>query len=302
MTLYNKTASNERRYLRLFAFTIFALFSAYLVVNVSLAWIYIQALARPGCTSSPTPIAGVPIPEEHWLPINDRHVLRFWYYPPQNGAVVIAVGGLGGSLGNTLPPVEFLINRGYGVLQFDSRACAKPAALVTLGNNEVLDAAAGLAFLAGQPEVKRIGALGFSMGGVTVIRAAARHPEILAVVAEGGYFNLGAHIVKPESQDSILRKIFLYTVAGVYWLQTGTNPWRISPIDDLPEISPRPVLLIYGEHELSDGRGDLQYAAAHKPKTLWIVPGGNHGTNYTISPQEYQSRVLDFFHQALKEP
>jgi fermentation-respiration switch protein FrsA (DUF1100 family) len=171
-----------------------------------------------------------------------------------------------------------------------------------LGHTEVLDAAAGLEFLADQPDVNRIGAMGFSMGGVTAIRTTARHPEIMAVVAEGGYYNLGDHIVNPENPSSLPLRVFLYSIAAFYWLQTGINPWTVSPIDDLPHINPRPVMLIYGEHELSAGRGDLQYAAAREPKALWIVPGGTHGTNHIASPKEYQSHVLDFFRITLTEP
>jgi hypothetical protein len=62
------------------------------------------------------------------------------------------------------------------------------------------------------------------------------------------------------------------------------------------------VLLIYGEHELFAGRGDLQYATANEPKDLWIVPGGDHGNNHITLPQEYQTRVLGFFRFTLTEP
>lgn len=294
--------SPKRKYLRLFIFTLFVILVAYLVVNFGLAWIFINALTKPACNWSPSFIPESQGPQEHWLNTSDGHRLRFWYYPPQNGAVVLALGGLGGSLGSNLPSVEFLIDEGYGVLQIDSRACADPPAPVTLGYDEEQDAAAGLEFLNGQPEVSRIGAIGFSMGGVTAIRTAKRHSEIMAVVAEGGYYNLGDHIVKPENPSSISRKVFLYSIAVIYWLKTGVNPWTVSPIDDLPGISPRPVLLIYGEHELSAGRGDLQYTAASEPKELWIVPGGNHGTNHLISPHEYESHVLYFFRLNLTVP
>ena len=294
--------SRKRRYLRLFAFTIVATLIAYILVNTALAWQFVNALTKPACQHSPRSIEGLPPPTEFWLHTNDGHKLRFWYYPPKNGAVVIMLGGLGGSLGSNLPPADFLLAEGFGVLQIDSRACADPLALVTLGQTEVLDAAAGLQFLANQPDVNRIGAMGFSMGGVTAIRTAAHHSEILSVIAEGGYYNLGDHVIKPDIPSSLPRLFFLNSIAVLYWLQTGVNPWSISLIDDLPAINPRPVLLIYGEHELTAGRGDLQYAAAQEPKDLWIVPGGNHGTNHIAAPQEYRTRVMDFFRLTLTEP
>jgi fermentation-respiration switch protein FrsA (DUF1100 family) len=122
------------------------------------------------------------------------------------------------------------------------------------------------------------------------------------VIAEGGYYNLGDHLVKPKNPTTLPRKIFLYSIAVSYWLQTGINPWYVNPIDDLSAVKPRPIMFIYGEQELNAGQGDLQYAAAQEPKDLWVVPRGNHGTNHITSPEEYQARVLRFFQSTIVNP
>ena len=296
------TSTVENRRIRILRLSAFALGSGlvfYLAVNIGLASLYVTALAHPGCNKTVAPIADGPTAEEHILLTADGLRIRSWYYPPQNGAVILALGGPSGSLGESLPPVDFLLRNGYGVMQIDSRACATPPAAVTLGANELMEAEAGLNFLRSRPEVKQIGAMGFSMGGVTAIRTAARRPEIMAVVAEGGYYNLGKDFVEPEQAKPLYLNFFLHIVAGCFQYLYGINPWEISPVDDLPRISPRPVLLIYGEHEIQDGHGDIQLAAAREPKQLWIVPGGAHGTNYLVAPQEYERRVLEFFNQAL---
>ncbi len=275
---------------------------AYLTLSLGAAWAFSFFFTHPGCSAQPIPLPEFSTPQEHLLQTQDGLKLRAWYYPPQNGAVVIALGGMGGALGVNLPPVEFLLARGYGVLQIDTRACAKPPAPVTLGGAEAEDVAAGLAFLQSRPEAHRVGALGFSMGGVAVVRAAARHPDIAAVIDDGGYFNLGDDFIEPDEPKSLTRSLFLHYIAGAYWLQTGINPWEISPIDDLPAISPRPVFLIYGEHEATSGRAQAQFAAAGEPKELWIVPGSTHGSNHLIAPQEYERRVLEFFDKYLLSP
>ncbi len=137
------------------------------------------------------------------------------------------------------------------------------------------------------------------MGGVGVVRAAARHPGLAAIVAEGAYFNLGDDIVEADRPTGFVQRAFLYTIAGAYWIQTGINPWGSSPIDDLPAISPRPVMLIYGEYEAAAGRAEFQYAATLDPKELWIVPQGGHGSNHLVAPQEYDRRILAFFTRSL---
>lgn len=287
------------RITRLAVFTLIISLLFYLVANLSFAGLYISALTHPGCNPTPAPIPNISPPEEHILLTADGLRIRSWYYPPQNGVVLLALGGPGGSLGQNLPPAGFLLHSGFGLIQIDSRACAQPAAAVTLGANELMDAEAALTFLRSRPEVEQIGAYGFSMGGVTAIRTAARHREIAGVVAEGGYFNMGKDFVEPEKSKPLYLSVFLYTVAGLFRCQYGINPWEISPVDDLPRINPRPVLLIYGEYELNDGHGDIQFAAAKEPRQLWIVPGSTHGTNYLVAQQEYERRVLEFFNLAL---
>jgi dipeptidyl aminopeptidase/acylaminoacyl peptidase len=278
------------------------LLAALLAVDVTIAWLYVSALTRPGCPQAAF-LDGLPEPEQHRLRLDDGRALRAWYYPSENGAAILAMGGLGGALGRKLPPVVPLIRAGYGVLQIDTFACAEPPARVTLGAREVDAAAAGVDFLLLRPDVHpaRIGAIGFSMGGVTLIRAAARQPHIRALVAEGGYDHLGEHITRPGVEKPLPRAVFLHTVAAVYWLQTGVNPWRVSPRADIAAISPRPVLLIYGGNEVVRGGGWAQHEAAGEPKQIWIVPGGGHGGNYRIAPDAYERRVLNFFERYLGE-
>jgi hypothetical protein len=38
-----------------------------------------------------------------------------------------------------------------------------------------------------------------------------------------------------------------------------------------------------------------QFDAASEPKEIWIVPSGNHGTNYFVAQTSYEDQVLDFF-------
>lgn len=289
-----------KKTLRLGLFVLVTSLAVLLAINFSLAWMYVSALTQPGC-SLPQPFLDYDSPEEIWLKTEDDLQLKAWYYPSRNGAALLTLGGVGGSLGDTLPPVRALLDAGYGILQIDGRACAQPPRRATLGGDELFDAQAGLDYLLSRPEIddSRIGAFGFSMGGVTSLRLAARHPKIQAVVAEGGYDRLGKHITQPGPGKSPTRVIFLHTVALNFWLQTGVNPWSINPRDDIDKIAPRPVLLIYGEHEIERGGGDLQHAAAGGPKELWIVPGGNHGSNFSLYPNEYNRRVIDFLDKYL---
>jgi dipeptidyl aminopeptidase/acylaminoacyl peptidase len=286
------------RWRRVVGLTLASLLVVLLALDVNLAWLYIDALLYPGCPS-PEPLAEHPPHESVFLRSADDLEIEAWYYPGTKGSAILALGGIHGAWGSQLPPVDFLLDAGYPVLQIGTRACT--SAPVTLGGKELLDAEAGLQYLLEQPEVDRIALYGFSMGGVTGIRTAARHPEVAAVIAEGGYFNLGQDFTEPGSERGPLRFVFLYTLAGMYWLRSRVNPWQVSPLDDIRRISPRPILLIYGEHEAASGRAELQYEAAGDPKELWLVPGGDHGSNHQVAGEAYQQRVLDFLSQSLGE-
>jgi fermentation-respiration switch protein FrsA (DUF1100 family) len=266
------------------------------ILDIGLSWIYVEVLTNPGCRT-PKTIPNIAPPNEYTLQTEDGLNIKAWYYPSKNGAAILSMGGLGGSLGDRSPPVGFLIKAGYGVLQMDSRACAKPSSRVTLGAKEVLDARAGLKFLLSRPETdpNRIGAYGFSMGGVTIIRTAALEPQIVALLPEGGYTNLGDLFVDPGVSKPLPISIFRHTVAAVFSLRTGQNPWLISPIDDLSSIYPRPILFIYGENEVENGWAYEKFSADQESISIWVVPGGSHGQNHIVNRREYEHRVIEFF-------
>lgn len=271
---------------------------ALLILSILPPWIFTYALTHPGC-NDPNPIAGLPQPKEHLLRTADGLALRAWYYPSKNKAGIIALGGMGGSLGTNLPPVEILVRQGYGILQIDGRACAQPAAPVTLGYWEAQDAATGYAFLRNQPEIdtQRIGVYGFSMGGAAAIRFASREPGVAAVVVDGGYSNLGENFAG-YGQGGMPTRWMGFISGLAFRLQTGIDPFTSNPAGDISAISPRPLLLIYGEAEAGSPLNTL-WQAAGLPKERWIVPGGSHGRNHLAAPDEYFRRVVEFFNLAL---
>ena len=287
----------NQRFIRLTIFAFFWFVTIMIILGVGSAWIFISQLIYPGCPD-PTLILGLPIPEEHWLGTEDGYSIRIWYYPTKNNAAIITFGGPVGSLGDHTFPNDALIQEGFGIVQVDTRACASPTAPVTLGGNELYDAKAALSFLQGQDSVDegKIGAMGFSLGGATAIRLAAQHPEIQSVVRDGGFSNLG-ELLNPSPRNSIPIEFFQIICLEIFRDTTGINPWDVSPVDDLKMIAPRPVLLIFGETEANYGLE--QYKAAKEPKTLWIVPNGAHGMNYSVAPDEYKERLLTFFSQTL---
>lgn len=258
------------------------------------------SFSRPVCGEVPALPDHFPDPQIKSIPTFDDRTIKIWVYPSQNGAVVISLGGFIGSQGINLPKVDFLLEEGYGIVQVAGRGCADPPGKVTLGYYESYDAEAVLEYVLenGLAEEGKVGVIGFSMGGAAAVQAAARNSGFSAVVAEGGYANLDQNFKNVESP--LFDPFFASLSTFFFWL-TGVDPKDSSPIDVIDQISPRPILLIYGEHEVVNGKGMEQFDAAQEPKQIWIVPGGAHGSNVVVAAEEYRQRVLEFFNQSLLE-
>jgi dienelactone hydrolase len=231
----------------------------------------------------------------------DRTKLTAWWVPSENGGAVILLPGIGGSRDGLLEQGAMLARHGYGVLMIEFQSCAEPQAVFTLGRDEIDVVAGALAFVQAQPGVdrNRIGVLGYSVGGASAILSTAQLQDIRAVVAEGNFYNLGDDIANVDGSNSPLQNLYYQAILFFFRYYTGVDARLISPIDAIGQISPRPVLLIFGEYEVDSGRAYEQFAAAEEPKSLWIVPGVGHGGYIQAWPEDYEARVIGFFNEAL---
>ena len=284
--------------------------SGLLCLGVEISRRYAYILSHPGCSGPHRSPADVGIPDYREVTVaplevdnvtSDELRLRAWWLPSKNGAAVILIPGIGHARDGLLDHGAMLARHGYGVLLVDPRSCASPEPVFTAGYDEVEDVAAALAFVQAQPGVRPdgVGVLGFSVGGATAILSAAQLDDIQAVVAEGNFYNLGHDIANTGGDNSLLADFYPQVILFFYRFYTGVDARHISPIDAIGDISPRPVFLVFGEHEVGSGRAHQQFAAAGEPKLLWIVPGVGHGGYIQTWPDEYETRVIDFFDEAL---
>jgi len=233
--------------------------------------------------------------QEIELITEDNVILSAWYTPPQNGAVILVAHGFGGMRPEAF--YELFVSQGYGVVAWDFRVHGKSEGeFSTFGYNEALDTKAALDFALAQPGVEHVGAWGGSMGAVTVIRAAARYPEIEALVADSPFATLEdeAKLVFPFSMTRWLTQYF----AGK---ETGLRFDLVRPVDDIAQISPRPVFIIQGLADAAVPVDSAQrlYDAASDPRMLWLEDDVLHVSMYGFHRQEYIERVIGFFDEYL---
>jgi pimeloyl-ACP methyl ester carboxylesterase len=198
-----------------------------------------------------------------------------------------------------LPEATALAARGYGVLLYDSRANGNSEGdTCTWGDRERDDVAAGVDYVAAQPGVQRIGAVGFSVGAYSVSGAAARDPRIGAVVLEGTTPSLR------EGEDWADRPygpVLSYPTQLLYrWY--GLRISEIDVVAALRTMVPRPVLIVIGALDpyVPSWMTDEVFAAAPDPKSLYVVPGAGHGGYAKAAGPAYVDRLVSFFDEALR--
>jgi pimeloyl-ACP methyl ester carboxylesterase len=242
------------------------------------------------------------------FPSRDGLVLGGWFIPgsePSRGAVIFCHGH-DGSLDPDLRYVPAFHRRGLGVLQFDFRAHGRSKGQhVSMGYYERLDLL-GAVDLLQQRGFGQAGVLGFSMGGAVAISTAAECPAIAAVVSDGGFARIQPTLQAGLRQRGLplwlSRVLAPFVVRAAGW-RLGCDLTEADPVRWIGQVSPRPVLLIYGEKDRYVPLAEIEnlHAAAGNPKELWIVQDADHRTVDRARPEEYLERVIGFFECWLAE-
>ena len=221
--------------------------------------------------------------------------LAAWYTPPQNGAVILLAHGYG----NKRPEWVYalLAKKKYGVLAWDARAHGESEGdISTIGYLEVLDVKAALEYARAQPGVEHIGAWGGSMGGATIIRAAAQFPQIEALFIDSSFTTL-----EEEFNYLVPYPIINPVAKFIITAGTGFTLDHVNPLDDIARISPRPVYIVHSTADTvaPPDSGAKLFAAAGEPRFLWEKDDVPHQTMYLDNPRRYQRKLLDFFDEWL---
>lgn len=148
---------------------------------------------------------------------------------------------------------------------------------------------------------ERIGVFGFSMGGAVAISGSAQMPEIAAVVAESPFASYRDTVYRYARMFYFAPKFAVpITLAFARW-RLGFDPEGCSPIYHIAQLAPRPILIIQssGDERMPTTEGQQLFNAAQEPKEIWTVPGADHGDIAAKNPEEYKTKILNFFKKYL---
>ncbi len=268
------------------------------------------ALTHPPCsTDNTTPAAFKLDYQEISIPSQAGKSYHGFFIPGTKDALVIVPPTYAYTRSGMWHEASLIAQAGYNVLTFDSAYCTGIAA-ANLGYGEVGAIGDVIAYLKQNPDklkinMARIALHGFSSAGAASTVAAARYPEIHAVLAEGGYHNMDDQMGYNNGSKTFVEELMSFGARITYRLSTGLDPALLSPIDAIKKIPPRPIFLVYGNREVSLPGAKEQLAAVRSvdPNAriqLWIVPGAGHGGYIaSVGVDEYKRWVLPFYDCAL---
>jgi len=190
----------------------------------------------------------------------------------------------------------------YGaVVTFSFRGHGRSGGRSTVGDREVLDLAAAVAW-ARQLGHARVATVGFSMGGSVVLRHAALYGTGETERAGRGQEHDGRTEARTDAVVSVSAPARWYyrgtaPMRRLHWLVTrpegrlvgrygfGTrihhrewDPVPLSPVEAVPRITPTPLLIVHGDR---DGYFPVDHPlmlaeAAGDHGELWLEPGMGH--------------------------
>jgi pimeloyl-ACP methyl ester carboxylesterase len=263
-----------------------------------------------------TDIAAVPrtvnVPED--LPFDVEEVaflsedgLRMsgWYVPPENGGLVILLHGYGSTRLAMRWHAERLVEAGYGVLMYDERASGESEGdHRSLGWEDPRDVGGALAFLSNKPGVDpdKIGIAGCSIGGQIALQGAAYYPQIGAVWTEGASMIRAQDISRPTNFISGLIVVSNYLLDQMFAARLGM-PAPPPMIEIIDEIAPRPIMLVgsgISTPYLGRESDHLEIYAqrAGENAELWVLSDAGHCGWPSARPEEYATRMVEFFDNA----
>ena len=254
--------------------------------------------------TNPKLACGLPY-EEVKFAATDGVALSGWFIPAkQSRATVLVCHGVGANKGNFLGIVPFLHRASFNVFLFDFRGHGDSAGhTISFGYYEARDVRGAVDYLLRRRDSGRILAYAFSMGGSALLHAMPHLPEVRGVVVDSTFAEMAPlarqqMALLPWGLDTAMFKATDFYTR----LEIGIHASAITPRRYIGGISPRPLLIIHGlaDKLIPPTQAKSNYAAARRPKELWLVNGADHCACRAVAEALYERRVAAFLRRCVR--
>lgn len=238
------------------------------------------------------------------IPAADGVTLEGWFAPPAEapGPVIMVLHGGGSNRLASLSHARILHQAGYGVLVYDQRGLGESGGdRPSLGLHDQRDIPHLIDWLAARPDVdaSRIGGVGLSLGAQILIMAAPDEPRLRAVWSDGLAIH-GPEDVPPD-YNSLGDAFITFINRQSFWIASLIYNEPVIPFRQLiPQIAPRPLMLVAGGLDMHEGNFNRHHATVlGENGTLWVIENAGHVGGLSAMPDEYTARMTGFFDDAL---
>lgn len=241
------------------------------------------------------------------LPFGQGEELAGWFVPGRAGeGAVLLLHGVRGSRLQMLARARWLQREGISSLLVDLPSHGESSGeRIAFGRREAPAVDAALAWLRAARPQERVGAIGVSLGGASLLFA-RRQPELDALVVESVY---------PTIDDAVRNRLALrlgaWPARALTPLLLAQLPWRLGlgtdelrPVEAIRTVR-APLLVASGsvdEHTPWAETEALFAAATATPAALWPVAGAAHVDLHNFAPDAYEARLGPWLHDHLRQP
>jgi alpha-beta hydrolase superfamily lysophospholipase len=228
-------------------------------------------------------------------------IAGWWVDKGGDSPVVLLLHGVRADRSSMVSRAQLLMRHGFSVLLIDLQAHGEtPGEAITLGYRESADVVAARDWIKRAAPGRRIGVIGCSLGGASVLLA-PQPSGFDAVVLEAVYPRIGRAV---ENRIQIFLGPLAPVVAPLLLMQLQPR-LRIAvsdlePIRSIGRLS-APVLVVAGSRDERTTLAESQelFDAAAAPKSLWVVEGARHDDFLDFGPVGYEAHVVRFLIDAL---
>jgi dipeptidyl aminopeptidase/acylaminoacyl peptidase len=194
---------------------------------------------------------------------------------PERPPLVLLIPGLDSTKEEFFHVENVFLARGLATFSFDGPGQGETGYTTFIRADYEVAVSAVLDGLAGREDVDldRVGALGVSLGGYYVVRAAAFEPRLRAVVASGGPYNYGEIVPKrpPNSRATFMRH------SGAATEEETFERARRLDLTGVAEKVRQPLLVVFGKQDrLVPWQQAVRVAEEAPNSKLWLFEEGNH--------------------------
>jgi uncharacterized protein len=269
-----------------------------LLIGVS-AWILGSKLVAPANHRVSMP-AGFSAPSVS-IPGVGHSIAGWWVDKGEGTPVILLLHAVRADRSAMVSRAQLLMKHGFSVLLIDLQGHGEtPGEAITLGYRESADVVAAREWIKRTAPGRKIGVVGCSLGGASVLLA-PQPSGFDAVVLEAVY----PRISRAVENRIRIRLGFLAPVLTPLLLMQLEPRLHIAasdlePIRSMGRLG-APVLITAGskdEHTTLEESREL-FDAASQPKSLWVVVGARHQDLLAYDGQGYEAHVVGFLRATL---